>query len=151
MIAKRSSSRYASGRRTRDWLKIKLHNEEEFVVAGYTRGSGRREGTFGALVLAVNERNALRYVGNVGTGFTDAELVKLMTLLEPLRRESSPFATAPKLPRVRKADVQWVEPKLVVQVRFSEWTHDGHLRHPAYLGLRDDKRASEVKRERSRK
>ncbi len=139
VIAKRLDSAYQEGKRTRDWLKVKTESNEEFVVAGYTRGSGRRAGTFGSLVLAVNEGDQLRYVGNVGTGFDDAEIRKLLQLLKPLQRDTSPFAVEPKLPRVRKGDVRWVEPQLVAQVRFGEWTHDGHLRHPAYLGLRDDK------------
>ena len=147
VIAKRVDSVYREGRRTRDWLKVKAENSEEFVVAGYTRGSGRRAGTFGALVLAVNEGDELRYVGNVGTGFDDAEIERLLKLLEPLRRATSPFPVEPKLPRVRKGAVQWTDPQLVVQVRFGEWTHEGHLRHPAYLGVRDDKSASEVERE----
>jgi bifunctional non-homologous end joining protein LigD len=144
IIAKRLDSTYKSGRRTRDWLKLKTENTDEFVVAGYTRGAGRRAGTFGALVLGVYEDGALRYVGNVGTGFDDAEIRRLLALLEPLRRDTPPFADVPKMPRVRKGDVQWVEPRLVAQVRYGEWTHDGHLRHPAYLGLRDDKDADDV-------
>ena len=147
LIAKRLDSTYREGRRTRDWLKVKTENNDEFIVTGYTRGSGRRAGTFGSLALAVNEDGGLRYVGNVGTGFDDAEIRKLLKLLEPLRRDTSPFAVEPKLPRVRKGDVQWVEPRLVAQVRFGEWTHDGHLRHPAYLGIREDKTAGEVRRE----
>ncbi len=144
LVAKRTDSSYKVGRRTRDWLKVKTENNDEFIVAGYTRGAGRRADTFGALVLAVNEGNDLRYVGNVGTGFDDAEIAKLLKLLRPLHRDSPPFAVAPKMPRVRKGDVQWVEPRLVAQVRFGEWTHDGHLRHPAYLGIREDKDAAEV-------
>ena len=92
IVAKRLDSAYRPGRRTRDWLKVKTENNEEFVVAGYTRGSGRRAGTFGALVLAVNEGGELRYVGNVGTGFDDAEIRRLLGLLEPLQRATSPFA-----------------------------------------------------------
>jgi len=148
IMAKRPLSRYVQGKRTRDWLKLKTHGEQEFVVAGYTRGSGSRAGTFGSLVLAVNERGELRYAGNVGTGFNDAEIHKLLKLLTPLHRDTTPFPVAPKLPKVRKGDVQWVEPQLVVQVRFSEWTHDRHLRHPAYLGVREDKIAGEVTHER---
>jgi bifunctional non-homologous end joining protein LigD len=144
IVAKRVDSTYKSGRRTRDWLKLKTENTDEFVVAGYTRGAGRRAGTFGALVLAVHEGGALRYVGNVGTGFDDDEIRRLLSLLKPLHRDTPPFAEAPKMPRVRKGDVQWVEPRLVAQVRYGEWTHDRHLRHPAYLGLRDDKDADEV-------
>ena len=144
IVAKRVDSAYKVGRRTRDWLKIKTENADEFVVAGYTRGSGRRESTFGALVLAVNEGSELRYVGNVGTGFDDREIAKLLKLLKPLQRDSAPFNDVPKMPRVRKGDVTWVEPRLVAQVRYGEWTHDGHLRHPAYLGIREDKEAGEV-------
>ena len=145
VIAKRADSTYKAGRRTRDWLKIKTELNDEFVVAGYTRGEGRRANTFGALVLAVNDGGAWRYVGNVGTGFDEAEIAKLLKLLRPLHRDSSPFAETPKMPRVRKGDVQWVEPRLVVQVRYGEWTHDRRLRHPAYLGLREDKAAAEVR------
>ena len=144
IISKRASSTYKPGRRTRDWLKIKTENNEEFVVAGYTRGAGRRADTFGSLVLGINDGDRLRYVGNVGTGFNDAEIRKLLELLRPLHRETPPFPEVPKMPRVRRGDVQWVEPRLVAQVRFGEWTHDGHLRHPAYLGIREDKEAAEV-------
>ncbi|MDP9285891.1 MAG: DNA ligase D [Actinomycetota bacterium] len=148
IMAKRPSSRYLQGRRSRDWLKIKTHGEQEFVVAGYTRGAGRRAGTFGSLVLAVNEGHELRYAGNVGTGFDDPEIRELLKLLKPLHRDTTPFPAVPKMPKVRKGDVQWVEPRLVAQVRFTEWTHDGRLRHPAYLGIREDKAAAEVRRER---
>ncbi|MGZ4291201.1 MAG: DNA ligase D [Gaiellaceae bacterium] len=144
VIAKCVDSTYKPGKRTRDWLKLKTENTDEFVVVGYTRGSGRRAGTFGALVLAVNEGNELRYVGNVGTGFDDAEIRKLLKLLKPLHRDTAQFAVVPKMPRVRKGDVQWVEPRLVAQVRYGERTHDGRLRHPAYQGLREDKDADEV-------
>jgi bifunctional non-homologous end joining protein LigD len=147
VVAKRSGSPYRPGRRTREWLKVKATNSDEFVVVGYTRGAGRREGTFGSLVLGVMEEGELRYVGNVGTGFDDAEIARLLRALRPLHRETTPFAVEPKLPRVRKGDVQWVEPKLIAQVRYGEWTHDRHLRHPSYLGLRDDKAPQEVVRD----
>src|SRR5579884_93855 len=148
ILAKRADSRYLQGRRTRDWLKLKTHGRQEFVVAGYTRGAGRRAGTFGSLVLAVHEDGGgLRYVGNVGTGFDDAEIGRLLAKLRPLHRDSAPFAQVPKLPRVRKGDVQWVEPELVAEVSFGEWTHDGHVRHPVYQGLREDKAPAEVARE----
>jgi bifunctional non-homologous end joining protein LigD len=143
VIAKKTASTYKP-RRSSDWLKIKTEQNDEFIVAGYTRGAGRRAGTFGSLVLAVNEGGELRYVGNVGTGFDDAEIRKLLQLLKPLQRDTSPFAEPPRMPKVRKGDVQWVEPKLVAQVRYGEWTHDRRLRHPAYLGLCDDKPAVEV-------
>jgi bifunctional non-homologous end joining protein LigD len=147
-MAKRADSKYLPGKRTRDWLKAKTHGRQEFVIAGYTRGAGKRADTFGSLVLAVDDSGALRYVGNVGTGFDDAEISKLLKLLRPLHRGSAPFAVVPKLPKVRKDDVQWVEPELVAQVRFGEWTHDRHLRHPSYLGIREDKSAAEVTEER---
>ncbi|HEV8103579.1 MAG TPA: DNA ligase D [Gaiellaceae bacterium] len=147
VVAKRSGSPYRPGRRTREWLKVKATNSDEFVVVGYTRGAGRREGTFGSLVLGLVEDGELRYVGNVGTGFDDAEITRLLRALRPLHRETTPFAVEPKLPRVRKGDVQWVEPKLIAQVRYGEWTHDRRLRHPSYLGLRDDKAPEEVVRD----
>jgi bifunctional non-homologous end joining protein LigD len=147
IIAKRADSRYQPGKRSREWFKIKTHGEQEFVVAGYTRGKGRRSSGFGSLVLAVREGDELRYVGNVGTGFTDSEIDRLLEKLRPLERDTPPFPAVPKMPKVKKADVVWVEPKLVVQVEFSEWTHDGHLRAPRYKGLREDKPAAEVVRE----
>jgi len=147
VVAKKADSRYKPGQRTSDWLKIKTTNRQEFVIAGYTRGQGRRAGRFGALVLGTYEGGELRYVGNVGTGFTDQEIDRLLKLLKPLERPASPFATAPKMPKVRKGDVAWVEPKLVAEVEFVEWTHDGHLRAPSYQGLREDKRPEQVHRE----
>jgi bifunctional non-homologous end joining protein LigD len=148
IMAKRRDSRYLEGRRSRDWLKVKTTGRQEFVIAGYTRGTGSRAKTFGALVLGVNEAGGLRYAGNVGTGFDDREIRRLLQLLEPLEREDPPFSEAPRMPRVRRGDVTWVEPKLVAEVEFSEWTHDGHVRQPSYKGLRDDKPATEVSHER---
>jgi bifunctional non-homologous end joining protein LigD len=147
VMAKRVDSRYAVGRRTRDWLKVKTHGRQEFIVAGYTKGQGRRAGTLGSLVLAVKNGRKLEYVGNVGTGFTGDEIERLLKKLRPLERGTSPFDVVPKLPKVRKGDVTWVEPKLVAEVEFTEFTHDGHLRAPSYQGLREDKSADEVRRE----
>jgi len=149
VVAKRASSRYQAGKRTRDWLKVKTSGRQEFVVAGYTRGEGRRAGSFGALVLGVNEGGTLRWAGNVGTGFTDEEMTRILARLRPLERRASPFPDPPKMPRVRRGDVVWVEPEVVAEVRFTEWTHEGRLRAPVYLGLRDDKAATEVRRERA--
>jgi len=150
ILAKRADSVYEPGKRSSKWLKIKTHGRQEFVIAGYTKGQGRRTGRFGSLVLAVSEGGRLRYAGNVGTGFNDAEIEKLLKRLRPLERPTSPFEDVPKLPKVRKGDVVWVEPELVAEVEFVEWTHDGRLRAPSYQGLREDKRAEEVRRERSR-
>jgi bifunctional non-homologous end joining protein LigD len=147
IMAKRLGSRYLPGRRSREWLKVKGHGRQEFVIAGYTRGKGRRERTLGSLVLATYKGGQLVYAGNVGTGFNDREIDRLLKKLKPLERESPPFGEVPKMPRVRKGDIVWVEPKLVAEVEFVEWTHDGHLRAPAYKGLRDDKEATEVRRE----
>ncbi len=147
VVAKRASSPYHPGRRTRDWLKVKTSGRQEFVVAGYTRGEGRRASGFGALVLGVREAGGLRWVGNVGTGFTEAEIARVLDRLRPLETSSCPFPAPPKMPRVRRGDVVWVEPRLVAEIRFAEWTRDGRLRAPVYLGLREDKPAELVRRE----
>ena len=147
IVAKKAESRYQPGKRTRDWLKIKTHQEQEFIVAGYTKGKGRRAGSLGSLVLAVMRHGELSYVGNVGTGFDEAEIERLVGLLRPLERRTAPFRDVPKMPKVRRDDVVWVEPELVAQVEFAEWTHDGRLRAPVYKGLREDKEPSEVRRE----
>ena len=146
IVSKRADAPYREGRRTREWLKIKTHGRQEFVIAGFTKGQGRRGGSFGALVLGVYDEDTggLRWAGNVGTGFTDREASSLLGLLEPLARDACPFPEAPKMPRVRRGDVTWVEPRLVAEVEFVEWTHDGHLRAPSYKGLREDKPAEEV-------
>jgi bifunctional non-homologous end joining protein LigD len=140
LIAKRAESPYVHGR-SRDWLKFKCSAEQELVIGAFTAPRGSRT-DLGALLLGYYERGRLRYAGKVGTGFNRAELARLAGLLEPLRRDDSPFAD-----EVRERHVTWVEPKLVAEVGFSEWTRDGRLRHPRYLGLREDKAASEVVRE----
>ena len=147
VMGKRTDSRYEPGKRSRNWLKFKTHGEQELVIAGYTRGKGRREWSFGSLVLATYGPDGLEWAGNVGTGFDDAEQERLLKKLRPLERKTSPFPKPPKMPRVRKDDVVWLEPKLVAQVSFAEWTHDGRLRAPVYQGLREDKDATEVRRE----
>jgi bifunctional non-homologous end joining protein LigD len=149
IVAKRADSRYQPGRRSAEWRKVKVRNRQELVVAGYTKGQGRRAAGFGSLVLGVYEEGELRWVGNVGTGFTEAEIERVLARLRPLTRDAPPFPEPPKMPRVRRGDVVWVEPKLLAEVEFAEWTHDGRLRAPVYLGLRDDKAAGEVRRERT--
>jgi bifunctional non-homologous end joining protein LigD len=147
IVAKRRESRYLPGKRTRDWLKIKTHGRQEFAIAGYTEGQGRRSGSFGSLILGYYKDGELVYAGNVGTGFNDAEIDKLLRKLRPLERKDPPFSSVPKMPRVRRDAIHWVEPKLVAEIEFVEWTHDGRLRAPSYQGLRDDKTADDVRRE----
>ena len=140
LIAKRADSPYVHGR-SRDWLKLKCSAEQELVIGGYTPPKGSRT-DLGALLLGIYEDGRLRYADKVGTGFTRATLRDLADRLEPLRRGDSPFADG-----VRERGATWVEPRLVAQIGFSEWTRDGRLRHPRFLGLRDDKAAEEVVRE----
>ena len=148
VVAKQVASPYRPGRRTPDWQKLKLRQTQEVVIAGYTRGQGRRTGGFGALVAGVQEAGVLRWAGNVGTGFSDDEIKRLRKLLAPLERPDSAFAEVPKMPRVRRSDVTWVEPVLVAEVEFVEWTHEGRLRAPSYVALREDRAAPDVRRER---
>jgi len=148
IVSKRAQSLYQPGKRGGAWLKVKSRNRQEFVIAGYTLGKGRRSKGIGALILAVEPDGELVYVGNCGTGFDDKELDRLQELLDPLRRDTCPLGEAPRMPRVRTTDVIWVEPKLVCEVEFAEWTSDERLRAPVYMGLRDDKPAGDVHRER---
>jgi bifunctional non-homologous end joining protein LigD len=143
LIAKRAGSPYRSGARSRDWLKLKCHLEQELVIGGFTAPQGSRT-DFGALLVGYNEDGRLRYAGKVGTGFERATLETLGRRLRELERDEPPFADVHPIPR----GTRWVEPELVAQIAFSEWTRDGRLRHPRYLGLRDDKPAGEVVRER---
>jgi bifunctional non-homologous end joining protein LigD len=147
VMAKRRGSRYLEGGRTRDWLKVKTHGRQEFVICGWTKGQGRRAGSFGALVLGAYRGEELQWVGNCGTGFDEKTIDQLLSKLQPLVRETTPLVEVPKMPKVKKGDVTWVDPKLVAEVRFAEWTHDGHLRAPVFVGLRDDKPARDVRRE----
>jgi bifunctional non-homologous end joining protein LigD len=140
LIAKRADAPYVHGR-SRDWLKFKCSAEQELVIGGFTAPQGSRT-ELGALLLGHYEAGRLRYAGKVGTGFSRATLRDLAARLEPLRRERSPFADA-----VRERGATWVEPRLVAQIGFSEWTRDGRLRHPRFIGLREDKAAEEVVRE----
>jgi bifunctional non-homologous end joining protein LigD len=141
IIAKRASSRYLSARST-DWLKLKCLRRQEFVIGGYTAPQGSRE-LLGALLVGYYDGKSLRYAGKVGTGYDRRTLELLHSRLLPLHRPSSPFSEGP----APVGDVQWVTPKLVAEVGFSEWTSAGLLRHPRYLGLREDKSAREVRRE----
>jgi bifunctional non-homologous end joining protein LigD len=146
IVAKRLGSRYLPGRRSRDWLKVKNVRGQEVVIGGWLPGKGRREGEIGALLVGYYDDDdggrRLRYAGKVGTGFGAADLRTLRELLEPLRRDDSPFEGR----QPQKGSI-FVEPKLVCEVSFSEWTSAGTLRHPSYKGLRDDKPAEDVVRE----
>ena len=141
IIAKNGDSIYVS-RRTRDWLKFKCQEQQEFVIGGYTDPRGSRFG-FGALLLGFYRRGKLVYAGKVGTGFDQDTLQRLGRTLAQLEISTCPF-TEDELPR---RNVHWVKPKLVAEIAFSEWTTAGKLRHPRFLGLREDKRAKEVVRE----
>jgi bifunctional non-homologous end joining protein LigD len=143
LVAKRSDSPYRSAARSRDWLKLKCHLEQELVIGGFTAPHGSRT-DFGALLVGYHEDGRLSYAGKVGTGFDHATLDELGGRLRELERDDPPFADVHPIPR----GTHWVEPELVAQIAFSEWTRDGRLRHPRYLGLRDDKPAGEVVRER---
>jgi DNA ligase D-like protein (predicted ligase) len=140
LIAKRADAPYVHGR-SKHWLKFKCGFEQELVVGGYTAPRGSRT-DLGALLVGHYEGDALRYAGKVGTGFTRATLRELAVQLGRIERAESPFSD-----RIRERDITWVEPELVAQIGFSEWTRDGRLRHPRFLGLRDDKAATEVVRE----
>ena len=140
IIAKRSDANY-KGRRTRDWLKIKCMMEQELVIGGFTEPKGAREG-FGALLVGYYEKGRLRYAGKVGTGYNERVLSELGKRLKKLERSSSPFYDVPK-----EKGAHFVRPTLVCEVGFTEWTLDGKLRHPRFLGLRSDKPAKSVGRE----
>ncbi|MDB4987398.1 MAG: ligD [Myxococcaceae bacterium] len=142
-IAKRASAPYRAGR-SKDWLKIKCIARQEFVIGGYTPPAGTRT-HLGALLMGVQEGDALRYTGKVGTGFTQQSLRDLHKRLAPLVQPSSPFADTLKGAAFRGA--RWVKPVLVAEIAFSEFTQGGHLRHPSFQGLREDKPASAVVRE----
>jgi bifunctional non-homologous end joining protein LigD len=145
VVAKRTESTYQPGRRSNDWVKVKLMQTQEVVIVGWTPGRGRRQGSIGALLLGVPDDDGLVYAGRVGTGFTDAMLADLADRLAPLHRGNPPV-TGP-VPRAQVVDAHWVEPRLVGEVTFSEWTSDGRLRHPSWRGLRPDKDVGDVARE----
>ncbi len=142
VMAKRAAGLYYSGRRTREWLKFKAVNEQEVVIVGYTAPRRSRK-YFGALVLAVCEDSRWRYVGHAGTGFDEATLQSLYKTMQPLKTEAKPVTTRVK----DEAQTTWLRPHLVAEVKFTEWTDRGEMRHPVFLGLRRDKKATDVIRE----
>ena len=144
LIAKRAQATYVEGR-SRDWLKLKCVWEQELVIGGFTEPAGSRT-DFGALLVGYYEGGRLRYAGKVGTGYTAATLRDVGARLRELETREPPFVDARPIPR----GTHWVRPELVAQIGFAEWTNDGRLRQPRFLGLRDDKRPAEVVRERPR-
>ncbi|OLE36676.1 MAG: hypothetical protein AUG00_09930 [Candidatus Rokubacteria bacterium 13_1_20CM_2_70_7] len=137
IIAKDDASPYEPGRRSRSWLKVKCRKEAEFVIGGFPPPAGHRQ-HFGALLVGLFDGPALRYVGKVGTGFSEKTLADLSARMRALQTDEPPFRPAP-----REAGATWVRPELVAQIAFAEWTADGKLRQPAFLGLRHDKKPSE--------
>jgi bifunctional non-homologous end joining protein LigD len=144
VIAKRAAGLYYSGKRTREWLKFKAVHEQEVVIVGYTEPRRSRK-YFGSLALAVRDKTQKRwvYVGHVGTGFDQALLKSLYEKMQPLRTGKKPFDQQVKYENA----TTWLMPKLVGEVKFTEWTNEGEMRHPAFLGLRTDKSALDVIRE----
>ena len=143
IVAKRSSSVYELGKRSRQWVKVKHRRQQELVVGGWMEGRGARRGTVGALLVGYfDDAGALQFAGRVGSGFSDRDLSMWRDLLASRALDRSPFA-GPGLPR----DARFVRPDLVVEVAFTEWTGEGRLRHPVMLGRRDDVEAHSVRRE----
>jgi bifunctional non-homologous end joining protein LigD len=145
IVAKRLDSRYEPGRRSPNWVKVKNVCRQEVVVGGISPGEGGRSGRIGALLVGVHDAKGLVYAGRVGTGFSEQTLRRLESRLAPLRCSSCPFVTG--VPRAHAAGATWVQPVLVVEVAFTEWTTQSFLRHPSYQGLRTDKDPTEVVRE----
>jgi bifunctional non-homologous end joining protein LigD len=155
LIGKDPRSLYEIGRRSGAWIKLKINREQEFVIGGYTDPTGSRHG-LGSIIVGVHERGKLMATGKVGTGFTAATLRELMAKFKPLAATKCPFANLPAsspgkwgqgITAAEMKRCHWLKPRLVCQVKFTEWTNDGRLRHPVFLGLRTDKAASEVVRE----
>jgi bifunctional non-homologous end joining protein LigD len=157
LMGKRSGSRYEAGKRTGAWVKIKLHQEQEFVIGGYTEPEGARK-HFGALLVGFYEGKELKFAGRVGTGFSEKLLRWLYLELNKIRVNECPFFNLPaagrsrwdqKLTAAEMKRCHWVKPTMVCQVKFTEWTRDDRLRQPVFLGIREDKNANEVVREKA--
>jgi bifunctional non-homologous end joining protein LigD len=157
LIGKRKSSTYEAGRRSGAWIKLKLHHEQEFAIGGYTDPEGSRS-HFGALLVGFYENKQLKFCGKVGTGFNEKLLRDLHEQFQEAGRQECPFVNLPEqragrygagLTAHEMKRCHWLKPQMVCQIKFSEWTRDGKLRQPVFLGLRDDKNAREVVRETS--
>lgn len=155
LIGKRKNSLYEAGQRSGAWIKLKITLEQEFVIGGFSNPQGSRK-HFGALLVGYYEKNKFLFAGKVGTGFNETSLRALYRELDKIRIPDCPFANLPEKkgdrysPGLTASEMRkchWVQPKLVAQIRYTEWTRDGKLRHPVYLGLREDKSAKEVVRE----
>jgi bifunctional non-homologous end joining protein LigD len=144
VMAKKHDSTYTAGKRSRSWIKVKHHLTQEVVIGGWRPGAGRRADGVGSLLLGVPEKGGLRYVGRVGTGFSDADLTSMGVRFEKLARKTSPFM---EVPRDVERDARWLKPELVGEVEFAEWTGTGILRQPSWRGWRTDKSAADVVRE----
>ena len=142
VVGKKADSPYRPGIRSRDWLKVRVSLRQEMVIGGWTEPRGGRQ-YFGALVLGVFDGDELVYTGHAGTGLDEKGLAYFMSKMKPLERETSPFKVEPKT----NEPAHWVDPKLVAEVKFTGWTEDGLIRHPVILGLREDKRAEDVRLE----
>jgi bifunctional non-homologous end joining protein LigD len=145
IVAKRLDGTYKPGARSSAWIKIKNIRTQEVIIGGWTPGNGRRSGTIGALLLGIPDRDGLRYIGKVGTGFTEAMLDDLLGRLQRLERRESQFISP--IPSADARTARWVTPQVVGEVAFAEWTQDGRLRHPSWRGLRTDKLPTDVVRE----
>ncbi len=139
IMAKKIASQYHPGSRSNEWLKIKHHKSEDVIVTGFTKPTGSRQ-YFGALVLAVNTNKGLKYIGHTGSGFTDKQLKEIYALMKPMVTNESPFKETVKT----NAPVTWIKPTLIAEIKFTEWTTDGHMRHPIFLRLRDDKSINDM-------
>lgn len=144
LIAKKRGSRYAVGSRTREWIKVKIRRQQEFVVGGWAPGNGGRSSSIGGLLVGYHDGagGPLRYAGRVGSGLTETERRLLLDRFSTLAVDICPFDPPP--PRMHAAGAVWLDPQVVVEVAYAEWTGDGRLRHPTYAGRRDDKDAADV-------
>jgi bifunctional non-homologous end joining protein LigD len=139
IVAKRTDSTYVPGGRSRQWVKIKVRRHDELVVGGWSGGAGNREGRLGSLLVGFHDvpgDGVLRYAGRVGSGFTSAELDRVAARLAPLASDTCPFEPPP--PALHRRGAHWVRPEMAVEIAYGEWTTDGRLRHPVYLGERVD-------------
>jgi bifunctional non-homologous end joining protein LigD len=144
VIAKRRTAAYQPGRRSPAWVKVKHRVGQEFVVGGYLLGNGSRAQSLGSLLVGVYDEGVLRFCGAIGSGFNDRSLAQLRSRLDVIATDHCPFDPPPAIPR---KTARWVRPDLVVQAEFAEWTAAGHLRHPVFLGLRDDVAPQSITRE----